>query len=189
MWFLFNFVFFFLSFAFVLVWAFNVLRRNICIFILKHICSFSHDEKLRHVSCFRESDQWIFLLLSSTRGVEWRRERKEVIAKITQIAILLNEKFSDDWKVQTTRCIDSIFEKARLSHDANSSLLRFFVSLLLSSHKLFASIGFVFPSFRIYFLGFSFKTLDNLNPKESVGISTSCTTFRTRDERREKRWK
>ena len=81
MWFLFNFVFFFLSFAFVLVWAFNVLRRNICIFILKHICSFSHDEKLRHVSCFRESDQWIFLLLSSTRGVEWRREREKKLSQ------------------------------------------------------------------------------------------------------------
>lgn len=123
-----SYLFIFFSFAFVLVWAFNVLRRNIWIYILKHICSFSHDEKLRHVCLGFVNLINEFFLLSSTRWVEWKRERGEDIAKITQIAKLLNEKFSGDWKVQTTWCIDFI---ARLSHDANSSRLRFFVSLLL----------------------------------------------------------
>jgi hypothetical protein len=82
-----------LSLPFVLVW---VLRRNIRL-DLRHICSFSHDEKLRHVRLrlllFVNPINEFFY--RHRRG-EWNEGGREVIAKLLKLLRVLNEKFSGD---------------------------------------------------------------------------------------------
>lgn len=180
MWFLLNFIF--LS-CFAFSFSSGVLRQNIRL-IWKHICSFSHDEKLRHVSCFffvNPINEFFYY----HRREEWKERENVVIAKITKIAKVLNEIFFGDWRNNTVHWlfVPALAFVTWCKFQLFSSLLRV-INYCIN--------WLVFPSFRIYFLGFSFKTLDNLNPKESVGISTSCTTFtkaeeNSRREAREKR--
>lgn len=115
--------------------ALNVLKRNFFEF-WKHICSFSHDEKLRHVSCF-ESDQWIFLLLSSAgecRMKEKAKKTKKLSQKLLKLRNSLMKNIARWLSRLKTTLVHWHRQPSRLSHDADFSNLRFFARL--SGHKL-----------------------------------------------------
>lgn len=156
----------------------SVLRRN---FVVEaHLFFFSRWE-IKTCVLLCESDQWIFLLLSSAKERNRGKKTKKLSQKLLKLRNLLMKFSSLIEKLKQRRALTSTL--SRLSHDADLSCLRSLFRLPFG-HKLLhqlASYSLILPHL---LFGFLFQTLDNLNPKESVGTSTSCTTFRSKENSR-----
>lgn len=93
MWFLLSFNIILFSSFYSLVYSL-IYRRSIKAkfqFLFKHICSFSHDEKLRHVS--GESDQWNFYFFVIIKQRTMTREEERDWKKLLKLRNLLMKYF------------------------------------------------------------------------------------------------